>query len=106
MVSNPQTFTVHRYSDGALLGKRENYGQEMLEKYKANFWDIHRADLQIALYDRAQSLGVKFRFGVLVERHDFKIPEVILSTGERIGGDLIVAADGKKPYTSCALTDI
>ncbi|KAH9203818.1 hypothetical protein DL95DRAFT_500329 [Leptodontidium sp. 2 PMI_412] len=94
LVSNPQTFTVHRYSDGALLGKRENYGQEMLEKYKANFWDIHRADLQIALYDRARSLGVEFRFGVLVERHDFKIPEVIISTGERIGGDLIVAADG------------
>lgn len=96
MVSKPKIFTVHRYSDGKLLGKRENYGDEMFKKYKANFWDIHRADLQLTLYHHARELGVKFRFGVLVEGHDFSIPEVTLSDGERVRGDLIVAADGKQ----------
>ncbi|KAK5064361.1 hypothetical protein LTR84_000194 [Exophiala bonariae] len=94
VISKPQTFSIHRYSDGLLLGKRENYGEEMLSKYKSNFWDIHRADLQLALYHHAERLGVKFRFGVSVEGHDFVIPEVLLSTGEAIRGDLIVAADG------------
>ncbi|KAB5540244.1 hypothetical protein GE09DRAFT_252781 [Coniochaeta sp. 2T2.1] len=94
LVSNPQVFTVHRYSDGALLGKRDNYGAEMLDKYQGNFWDIHRADLQTAMYERARELGAEFRFGVLVEGHDFSLPEVTLSSGEKIGGDLIIAADG------------
>jgi salicylate hydroxylase len=76
------------------LGQRKHYGDEMLRKYKANFWDIHRADLQLALYAHAQELGVKFRFNVLVEKHDFSIPQVTMSNGEKIDGDLIVAADG------------
>lgn len=106
LVSKPQIFTVHRYSDGKVLGKRENYGDEMLSKYNANFWDIHRADLQLALFDRARALGVRFRFGVLVEKHDFSIPEVTLSDGERLRADLIVAADGKKTYHSLPLSEL
>lgn len=95
MVSKPKLFTAHRYSDGKLLGRCENYGDEMLRKYKANFWDIHRADLQLALYARAQELGVRFRFNAHVEKHNFSTPAVTLSNGEVIRGDLIVAADGK-----------
>ncbi|KIW99461.1 uncharacterized protein Z518_11200 [Rhinocladiella mackenziei CBS 650.93] len=75
LVTCPEIFTIHRYSDGKLLGQRQHFGQEMLRKYRANFWDTHRADLQLVLYDRAESLGVKFRFGVLVEGHNFKVPE-------------------------------
>jgi salicylate hydroxylase len=94
LVSNPKIFTVHRYSDGKLLGQRENYGDEMKQKYGAHFWDIHRADLQLGLYHHAESLGVKFRFGVLVESHNFIKPSVTLTNMEEIEGDLIVAADG------------
>lgn len=67
----------------------------MHRRHGANFWDIHRADLQLALFHHAELLGAKFRFGVLVENHDFSIPQVTLSDGEQLQGDLIVAADGR-----------
>ena len=97
LASSPEVFTIHRYNDGEVIGKRDGYGDEMLAKYKSQFWDIHRADLQMALYERAEALGVKFRFGALVTEHDFESPSVTLSSGERIECDLIVAADGKLP---------
>jgi salicylate hydroxylase len=93
--SSPETFAVHRYNDGSILGKRENYGEEMLAKYKSPFWDMHRADLQIALFERAKDLGVNFKLGALVNAIDLKAPSVTLASGELIQGDLIVAANGK-----------
>lgn len=67
----------------------------MVSKYKSPFWDMHRADLQIAMYERATELGVKFSFGSLVTAIDYKVPSVTISSGENFTGDLIVAADGK-----------
>ncbi|KAH7112074.1 hypothetical protein B0J11DRAFT_562444 [Dendryphion nanum] len=93
--SSPEIFTIHRYSDGALIGQRENFGKEMIAKYKSPFWDMHRADLQIAMYNRAKTLGVNFRLGATVTTIDLDTPSVALSTGERIESDLIVAADGR-----------
>jgi salicylate hydroxylase len=95
--SSPEVFTIHRYSDGDVIGKREGYGDEMLAKYNSHFWDLHRSDLQITMYDRAVALGVKFMFGAPVTEHDFESPSVTLSNGERIECDLIIAADGKLP---------
>ncbi|KAH7074026.1 hypothetical protein BKA63DRAFT_515234 [Paraphoma chrysanthemicola] len=94
LASSPKEFTIHRYSDGALIGKRDNFGEEMLAKYKSPFWDMHRADLQIGMYERAKELGVEFRFGALVTSTDIKTPSITLSNGVRIEGDLILAADG------------
>ncbi|PSN71900.1 FAD/NAD(P)-binding domain-containing protein [Corynespora cassiicola Philippines] len=94
LASSPEVFTIHRYSDGRIIGERKNYGAEMLEKYKSPFWDMHRADLQISMYDRALALGVDFRLGALVTATDLKAPSVTLKNGERIECDLIVAADG------------
>ena len=93
--SSPKIFTIHRYNDGSILGRRENYGEEMLAKYKSPFWDMHRADLQIALFERAEELGVNFRLGALVTKLDLETPSVTLVSGDRIEGDLVVAADGK-----------
>lgn len=104
LASSPKEFTIHRYSDGALIGKRSKYDEEMLAKYKNPFWDMHRADLQIGMYERAKELGVEFRFGALVTSTDLDTPSVTLSDGDRIEGDLIVAADGKlfiKPVYAC-----
>jgi len=67
----------------------------MLAKYKSPFWDMHRADLQIALFERAKELGVNFRLGALVTALDLETPSVTLVCGDRIEGDLVVAADGK-----------
>ncbi|OAL54678.1 FAD/NAD(P)-binding domain-containing protein [Pyrenochaeta sp. DS3sAY3a] len=93
LASSPKEFTIHRYSDGALIGKRDNFGEEMLAKYKSPFWDMHRADLQIGMYERAKELGVEFKFGALVTSTELETPSVTLSNGDRIDGDLIIAAD-------------
>ena len=67
----------------------------MKEKFRGPFWDTHRADLQMALYEKAQELGVGFKFGAKVTAYDFSKPTATLATGETLEGDLIVAADGK-----------
>jgi flavin-dependent dehydrogenase len=67
----------------------------MKEKFGGPFWDTHRADLQMALYEKAQELGVEFRFGAKVTTYDFSKPTATLATGKTLEGDLIVAADGK-----------
>lgn len=92
--SSPEEFTIHRYSDGEILGRRDKYGKEMLEKYGSPFWDMHRADLQLACYERAVALGVEFRFGAVVTNVDVDAPSVTLANGEIIRGSLIIAADG------------
>ena len=78
-----------------MLGKREGFGKEMLRKYEAPFWDMHRADLQLAMFERAQELGVRFRFGARVTKFDFDGSKLSLLDGEKVSGDLIVAADGE-----------
>ncbi|OCK75246.1 FAD/NAD(P)-binding domain-containing protein [Lepidopterella palustris CBS 459.81] len=92
--AEPVSFTFHRYSDGKRIGHRQNYGAEMQRKFKAPFWDMHRADLQQALYKRATELGVKFRFGAKVSGYEFSEPSATLKTGEVVEADLIIAADG------------
>lgn len=67
----------------------------MISKYGSPFCDIHRADLQLAMFERAEQLGVRFRFNASVAKYDLESPSVTLVTGTRIEGDLIIAADGK-----------
>lgn len=94
MAVNPQVFCIHRYSDGAILGKYDDYGPDMRSKYHAPYWDCHRADVQRAMFERAKELGVEFRFGARVENYDFTSPTAFLADGEAIKADLIVGADG------------
>ncbi|KAK4210229.1 hydroxybenzoate hydroxylase AtnJ [Rhypophila decipiens] len=61
---------------------------------------IHHGDLQLALLARAQQLEhkIEIRLGVRVAGVDLSTSPnaVILANGERIQGDLIIAADGVK----------
>lgn len=66
----------------------------MRSKYGAPFWDLHRVDLQEALYHRAKQLGVIVRLGARVADVDFDVPLLRLESGEELRSDLIVAADG------------
>ncbi|KEF56711.1 uncharacterized protein A1O9_06900 [Exophiala aquamarina CBS 119918] len=50
------------------------------------------------MYERALELGVEFRFGVLVTKQELCVPEVTLESGENLGADLLVAADGDLAY--------
>lgn len=68
----------------------------MLDKYDSYYWDMHRADLQLAMFERAKSLGIRFKFGTLVETVDLAIPQLTTDKGEKITGDLVIAADGEQ----------
>lgn len=96
VASSPEEFLVRRYDGRKLLGERQNFAAEMLEKYGSHYWDMHRADLQLAIFDQAKSLGVRFQFGILVTDVDPTIPQLTTDKGEKITGDLVIAADGKR----------
>ena len=66
----------------------------MRARYYAPFVDLHRVDVQRALYDRAKELGVRFKLGERVDQIDFERAGVTTESGYRAQGDLIIAADG------------
>ncbi|KAF4995696.1 hypothetical protein FDECE_12725 [Fusarium decemcellulare] len=94
LASSPEEFLVRRFDGRKLLGERQNFAAEMLNKYQSHYWDMHRADLQLAMFERAKELGVRFRFGTLVTDVDLAIPQLTTDKGEKISGDLVIAADG------------
>lgn len=58
---------------------------------------IHHGDLQLALFARAQELkNVEIRLGARVVDVDIETTVALLSGGQRVAGDLIIAADGVK----------
>lgn len=91
--AEPTKVTVYRYS-GQDLAHDSSFDKNIRAKYNAPFVDLHRVDLQQALYARAQDLGVTFRLGERIERIDFASTTVYSVTGKRYTGDLIIAADG------------
>ncbi|KAF3940847.1 hypothetical protein ABW19_dt0206316 [Dactylella cylindrospora] len=67
------------------------------KKYKAPLMVVHRADLQKVLYDAAIRHGVVIRTGCSVVKCDDEFdPKVQLRSGEWVGGDVVIAADGVK----------
>ncbi|KAJ5683988.1 uncharacterized protein N7477_000333 [Penicillium maclennaniae] len=91
--AEPTKLTVHRYS-GQVLAHDSNFDKNIRAKYDAPFVDLHRGDLQLALFARAKDLGVTFHFGERIERIDFDTTVVHSVAGKTFSGDLIVAADG------------
>lgn len=91
--AEPTKVTVHRYS-GQVLAHESSFDRDIRAKYNAPFVDLHRVDLQQALYARAQELGVTFHLGERIERIEFDSTTVFAVSGKRYSGDLIVAADG------------
>lgn len=98
VASSPEQFLIRRYDGHKLLGERNNFAAEMFQRYGSFYWDMHRADLQLAMFERAKHLGVRFQFGTLVRDVNAKIPQLITDKGEEITGDLIIAADGESIY--------
>ncbi|CAG9937421.1 unnamed protein product [Clonostachys rosea f. rosea IK726] len=91
--AEPTSLVVHRYS-GRTLAIEADFHKHIRKKYGAPFIDLHRVDLQLALYDKAKELGVQFKLGDRVKDIDFSISEVRTEAGAKYTGDLIVAADG------------
>ncbi|KAK3072142.1 hypothetical protein LTR53_007335, partial [Teratosphaeriaceae sp. CCFEE 6253] len=92
--AEPSFLQVRRYSDGKILSRTDDFNGDMMRKYGAPFWDLHRVDVQRALADRAGELGAKLRLGARVADVDFDKPSVRLDNGEELHADLVVAADG------------
>jgi 2-polyprenyl-6-methoxyphenol hydroxylase and related FAD-dependent oxidoreductases len=91
--AEPTKLTVHRYS-GEILAHEDNFDKNIWAKYNAPFVDLHRVDLQQALYARAQDLGVTFHLNERVDHIDFDTTSVHTLAGTQYRGDLIIAADG------------
>ncbi|KAJ9635534.1 hypothetical protein H2199_008537 [Coniosporium tulheliwenetii] len=94
LAAEPQTLTVHRYSDGKILAHDDRFGERMRKLYEAPFIDMHRVDVQQILARRAKELGAEIMLDTRVKLIDFDIGEVTTTTGAKYRGDLIVAADG------------
>ena len=90
----PSALTVRRYDGTRILAHEPFFQKKIMAKYDAPFWDLHRVDLQRALASRAKSLGVDIRLGAEVADVEFTASDVVLATGERVQGDVIMAADG------------
>lgn len=73
--AEPTSLTVHRYS-GKVLAHEDGFDGNMRARYGAPFLDMHRVDLQLALYRRAQDLGVVFRLGEQVDSVDLDRAEI------------------------------
>lgn len=91
--AEPHSLTVHRYT-GAVLAHEDHFDANIRRKYNAPFLDMHRVDLQLALYARARELGVAFRLGELVDAVDFERGTLTTRSGVSATADVIVAADG------------
>ena len=91
--AEPTQLTVHRYS-GAVLAREVDFDKKIRRKYGVPFVDLHRGDLQQALYERAQQLGVKFHLNERVQNVDPAVPLLTTISGHEYHADLIVGADG------------
>ncbi|KAL7629144.1 hypothetical protein AAE478_000663 [Parahypoxylon ruwenzoriense] len=91
--AEPTYFAVRRYTGGFLV-LEEDFDKTMRTKYGAPFMELHRVDFQTALYTRAKELGVRFRFGMRINRVNFDTGEITSESGMKTRGDLVVAADG------------
>ncbi|RSL46153.1 hypothetical protein CEP53_010439 [Fusarium sp. AF-6] len=93
VAAEPTSLIVHRYT-GKILAQEDDFDKKIQDKYGAPFIDAHRVDLQMALYDRAKELGVKFELGQKIVDVDFGAPEISTASGHKVRADLIIAADG------------
>ncbi|KAK5062759.1 hypothetical protein LTR84_004834 [Exophiala bonariae] len=70
------------------------------EEYSSPFYDLHRADLHKALYERAVQLGAQMHVGAEVtdvnfdEEHDFVFVNTKCAKNPSWKADLVVGADG------------
>ncbi|KAL5116019.1 hypothetical protein ACEQ8H_006137 [Pleosporales sp. CAS-2024a] len=93
--AEPTSLTVHRYT-GSVLAHDEVFSQNIRKRYNAPFLDMHRCDLQKALFERAKALGVAFRFSSRITKLEVENARAVVSTDQEnaYDADLIVAADG------------
>ena len=81
------------------------YQAQIQGRYGAPFWGVYRVDLQRALAARAEELGVRIELGARVSDVDFSTSTVVLDSGARVLGDIVLAADGLWSHTRSLFLD-
>lgn len=89
----PKEVAVHRYDGSKLLAYEPDFQKQIDERYGSPFWGMHRVDLQRAMANRCDELGVTLRLNSRVISVDFDAPSVDLEN-ETIKCDIIVCTDG------------
>ncbi|KAK5394843.1 hypothetical protein LTR07_006600 [Exophiala xenobiotica] len=86
---------LKRWKDGKILCSRQG-GDRMINDFGAPWFVIHRADYHTVLLDEALRLGADLRKNSEVVDGNFSPPNpyVLLQTGEKVEGDVIIGADG------------
>ncbi|KAH8672806.1 hypothetical protein BGZ60DRAFT_430114 [Tricladium varicosporioides] len=92
--TSPTQLHVNRYDGTKLLSSTPNFQDQILSRYSAPFWGMHRVDLQRAMANRCTELGVVFRFASKVVSVDFSNALVSIEGGGKVKGDVVICADG------------
>ncbi|KAJ0414705.1 hypothetical protein BJY00DRAFT_305396 [Aspergillus carlsbadensis] len=88
-----QHVDFRRYDDGRIL-RSMPFGEGIVEEFGVPWIIIHRVDYYRVLLDEATRLGAEVRLNAEVADIDFEGLEVLLASGERVAGDVIIGADG------------
>lgn len=91
----PDAIRHRRWQNGEVLSLTRLV-PEFEEKFGVPYYVIHRANLQLAMYELAVSLGVCVKVNAGVRSYNDEASCVVLENGETHHADLIVAADGIK----------
>ncbi len=89
----PEAIVLRRYANGERVGYTR--WTDMEDKYGAPYYHIHRADLHKLLFDLAAP-HMTLRLNSTVVGVDPEAPSVTLKSGEVVGGDVVIGADGVK----------
>ncbi|KAF9735030.1 hypothetical protein PMIN06_000802 [Paraphaeosphaeria minitans] len=91
----PDAIRHRRWQNGEVLSLTRLV-PEFEEKFGAGYYVIHRANLQLAMFELAVSLGVRVMVNAGVRSYNAEASSVTLENGGTHFADLIVAADGVK----------
>lgn len=72
-VNVPEAIRMRRWENGELIGLTR-LGATFREEFGAPYWVVHRANLQIALYELAKDLGVNVKVGNGVKGYEEDTP--------------------------------
>ncbi|ORY08775.1 salicylate hydroxylase-like protein [Clohesyomyces aquaticus] len=110
----PATCTVYNYK-GKVLAHEDGFDKNNRRKYHAPFADCHRVDLQKALAERAEELGVSIELGTRVTAMNLdadgkdggnakRARVMTTENGQVFEADLVVGADGLWSTTRSAFS--
>ena len=90
--TTPDVTNLRRWENGKLLTQVDMFAYG--KKFKAPFWDFHRANLHQVLLEKALESGGEVLVKKVVKSIDFRAPSVLCEDGTVYHADLVIGADG------------